>query len=155
MTIENSKSAQEYLDYLNPPKRDLTRFDHMNAMIESLQEAVGRVSGCPEMFGAIELSQMTALDLIATLAPNDVRFTVKEHTSCNDIWNFAPYWANYLAKDRDGTWYWYEIRPEINNANREWNSTHSGQLRPLNTAELQLAPKHMPWYESLISRPDR
>lgn len=26
-------------------------------------------------------------------------------------WKDAPEWANYLAMDRDGQWFWYEERP--------------------------------------------
>jgi hypothetical protein len=26
-------------------------------------------------------------------------------------WNDAPEWANYLAQDKNGGWYWYEARP--------------------------------------------
>jgi hypothetical protein len=26
-------------------------------------------------------------------------------------WKDAPEWANWLAMDRDGTWYWYQNRP--------------------------------------------
>lgn len=27
-------------------------------------------------------------------------------------WEDAPHWANYLAMDYDGQWYWYEKKPE-------------------------------------------
>lgn len=27
-------------------------------------------------------------------------------------WNNAPKWANYLTQDRDGTWVWWEKKPE-------------------------------------------
>ncbi len=26
-------------------------------------------------------------------------------------WKDAPEWANYLAVDNDGVWYWYECKP--------------------------------------------
>ena len=26
-------------------------------------------------------------------------------------WNDAPEWAQYLAADKDGAWYWYEREP--------------------------------------------
>ncbi len=26
-------------------------------------------------------------------------------------WTTAPEWAKWLAKDEDGTWYWYEEEP--------------------------------------------
>jgi hypothetical protein len=28
-------------------------------------------------------------------------------------WKDAPEWANWLAMDRDGMWYWYEVEPKI------------------------------------------
>jgi len=28
-------------------------------------------------------------------------------------WNDAPEWANYVAMDEDGEWYWYENEPTI------------------------------------------
>lgn len=28
-------------------------------------------------------------------------------------WKEAPEWANYLAQDADGAWYWYEDEPKI------------------------------------------
>lgn len=28
-------------------------------------------------------------------------------------WNDAPEWANWLAMDEDGDWYWYEDEPVI------------------------------------------
>ena len=28
-------------------------------------------------------------------------------------WNDAPEWANWLAMDADGEWYWFEREPEI------------------------------------------
>jgi hypothetical protein len=27
-------------------------------------------------------------------------------------WSTAPEWANYLAQDKFGDWYWYENKPE-------------------------------------------
>lgn len=27
-------------------------------------------------------------------------------------WNDAPEWAQYLAADKDGAWYWYESEPK-------------------------------------------
>ena len=29
-------------------------------------------------------------------------------------WKDAPEWARYLAMDKDGTWWWYEIKPNSN-----------------------------------------
>lgn len=30
-------------------------------------------------------------------------------------WKNAPKWANWLAQDHDGQWYWFETEPELNN----------------------------------------
>ena len=30
----------------------------------------------------------------------------------NDIWAHAPNWANYLAMDGKGEWYYFEHKPE-------------------------------------------
>lgn len=27
-------------------------------------------------------------------------------------WDDAPKWANWLAQDKDGSWWWYEEQPE-------------------------------------------
>lgn len=27
-------------------------------------------------------------------------------------WRDAPSWANYLARDKDGRWFWFESEPE-------------------------------------------
>lgn len=27
-------------------------------------------------------------------------------------WDEAPEWANYVARDADGEWYWYENKPK-------------------------------------------
>ncbi len=28
-------------------------------------------------------------------------------------WKDAPEWANWLAMDGDGTWWWYDLEPEL------------------------------------------
>ena len=33
-------------------------------------------------------------------------------------WKDAPEWANYLAMDEDGQWFWYENRPKLDSL--EW-----------------------------------
>lgn len=34
-------------------------------------------------------------------------------------WDDAPEWANYLAMDDDGEWYWFEMEPAYDGA--MWN----------------------------------
>lgn len=40
-------------------------------------------------------------------------------------WEDAPEWAEFLAMDSDGNWYWHEFRPEWNG--EEWLS--DGEIR--------------------------
>jgi hypothetical protein len=36
-----------------------------------------------------------------------------EESNMMPHWKDAPEWANYLAKDYDGEWYWYEEEPVL------------------------------------------
>jgi hypothetical protein len=48
---------------------------------------------------------------------------------CNNIlpetaapsWDTAPEWANYLAQDGCGRWYWYETLPKVDEDSCEWH----------------------------------
>lgn len=35
-------------------------------------------------------------------------------------WKDAPEWANWIAADVDGEWYWYESRPSLSNTSGWW-----------------------------------
>ena len=56
-------------------------------------------------------------------------------------WNDAPSWANWLAMDAGGEWYWYENKPELSGA---------GFFDPVGKVELAEIPN---WTESLQQRP--
>lgn len=36
-------------------------------------------------------------------------------------WKDAPEWANYLAKDANGVWFWYATRPLIEGSDSVWS----------------------------------
>jgi len=36
-------------------------------------------------------------------------------------WKDAPKWANWLAQDANGDWYWYKEKPEPDSANHIWH----------------------------------
>ena len=36
-------------------------------------------------------------------------------------WTDAPEWADYLAQDADGKWYWYENEPDDSNRLASWS----------------------------------
>lgn len=59
----------------------------------------------------------------------------------------APEWANWLAMDPTGEWFWYERQPSINieGIGRYWESWGTKQLA---------AESPGPWWESLDCRPD-
>jgi len=67
-------------------------------------------------------------------------------------WSDAPKWANWLAKDKSGEWYWYENEPNCFvsvlgenrlNPDLEWWAT----------GRHQLAEDDIYWQSSLEQRP--
>lgn len=51
-------------------------------------------------------------------------------------WQYAPTWANYLAMDPSGEWWWYEFEPTFDGA--AWWS-HKGGRTNQHVAEMTLA----------------
>jgi len=47
-------------------------------------------------------------------------------------WDDAPEWANYLAMDYDGEWFWFEFEPKLNSSGKVW-ARMSGRAK---TAEI-------------------
>lgn len=43
-------------------------------------------------------------------------------------WNDAPEWANWLAMDEGGDWFWYEQKPYWNQIRRSWVDSNSGRI---------------------------
>lgn len=47
-------------------------------------------------------------------------------------WKDAPEWAQFLAMDADGEWYWYESMPRISEISQLWCVTgkmeHAGSV---------------------------
>lgn len=35
-------------------------------------------------------------------------------------WSNAPEWANYLAMDESGEWFWFEFEPSLGQTIKEW-----------------------------------
>jgi hypothetical protein len=58
-------------------------------------------------------------------------------------WKDAPPWANYLAMDEDGCWYWYNNKPS-----RKHNSWKEED------GHLEIAEWSVNWKESLEQRPE-
>ena len=42
-------------------------------------------------------------------------------TNLKPDWKDAPYWAEWLARDKNGDWYWYEFEPVDFTCDDKWN----------------------------------
>jgi hypothetical protein len=62
----------------------------------------------------------------------------------NPDWNTAPEWANYLAMDSDGVYYWYEDCPKIDPYCEQWIGS-IGNVKAVNPI--------VDWKNSLEKRP--
>lgn len=57
-------------------------------------------------------------------------------------WKDAPEWANWLAQDLTGAWYWYERRPNL--LTHAWDELTGGKIQSVD---------HPSWSKSLEERP--
>jgi hypothetical protein len=57
-------------------------------------------------------------------------------------WNTAPAWAQYLAQDKSGQWWWYENKPQV----------ATGVL--VSTGEWERCTSVVDWKETLEERPE-
>ena len=83
-------------------------------------------TGCPHC-GARELHQLTCptqpvitVNLGTTLSPPINPADVDISDNSHPRWKDAPDWANYLAQDGDGSWYWYECPIYVPEYNETW-----------------------------------
>jgi hypothetical protein len=59
-------------------------------------------------------------------------------------WNDeTPYWANYLAQDESGAWYWFEDKPKLGPSGN-WHVV---------TGDCQEALSNPDWTKTLEQRP--
>lgn len=63
-------------------------------------------------------------------------------------WRNAPAWANWLARDADGTWFWYEQAPDCipSSGGGMWAS-------PDITSRTAIAGADETWVDSIEKRP--
>lgn len=61
-------------------------------------------------------------------------------------WKDAHEWANYLAMDGDGRWFWYEREPEISEVIGYFYAERGGKYQEANEVFSE-------WKESLERRP--
>jgi len=58
-------------------------------------------------------------------------------------WDDAPYWANYLAMDEDGSWYWYSIEPVPNDLG-QWMTYEGKAAKAANSFDWQESKEQKP-----------
>ena len=63
-------------------------------------------------------------------------------------WKDAPKWAQWLAQDANGLWWWYENEPYQTDDNSWWSD---GDHKP---AERQYTYHEPDWRETLEQRPE-
>ena len=61
-------------------------------------------------------------------------------------WKDAPEWARFLARDCDGTWTFFMLKPELNDWEGCWRADIDNRLK--------LASMEKLWYETLEEKPD-
>lgn len=67
-------------------------------------------------------------------------------------WFTAPRWANFLAQDNNGDWFWYEYMPTIRHNNKYW--TEDIVCGAVEMAYRETNPGHFPAFDvSLEARP--
>lgn len=61
-------------------------------------------------------------------------------------WKDAPSWANYLAQDDEGDWYWFENRPEATPFGWSYNPNFpAGRIRK--------STEQSDWQDTVETRP--
>ena len=68
-------------------------------------------------------------------------------------WDGCPAWANWRAKDEDGSWWWYDQRPVLIEQNGNWRHAKLTKLSGI------IPSSHTPtftgdWKDSLQQRPE-
>ena len=54
------------------------------------------------------------MEILESMAPKGFSVDDTRLNPNRPSWYNAPPWANYLAKDWDGEWTWYEFKPSLN-----------------------------------------
>lgn len=65
-------------------------------------------------------------------------------------WSKMPAWANWVAMDENGEWFWYSEEPRLNQCLTEWipSGSDCGQIPPEYTPTFTGN-----WHDSLVERP--
>lgn len=65
-------------------------------------------------------------------------------------WNDAPEWAQWLAQDKNGCWFWYERKPTVSTFKQQWviNKPRRVEVAGKGACETE-------WQNTLEQRPDK
>jgi len=116
------------------------------------------VANCPHC-GASELHQLTCptqhaitVNLGTSLSPPIDPADVDISDNSHPRWKDAPDWANWLAQDGDGSWYWYE-HPIYAHEDDEWYEQHrfGGRIDDAGVA----AERNPDWHNTRHARPTK
>ena len=116
-------------------------------------------TGCPHC-GASELHQLTCptqqvitVNLGTALSPPIDPADVDISDNSHPRWKDAPDWANYLAQDGDGSWYWYEQPIYAHEDNDVWYEQRgfSGRIDDAGVA----AERNPEWRSTIQARPTK
>lgn len=77
----------------------------------------------------------------------------QQSKSNKPLWDDAPSWANWLACDRCGAWYWYINEPDIPDGNNFWNNSDSSLYGRADGLDADPSWSHDNWESSLEERP--
>lgn len=67
-------------------------------------------------------------------------------------WKDAPDWANWMAQDMDGEWWWYEMKPKLRLGFKAWVETSGhGKIDP--ASERGTSGEVQNWKDTLEPRP--
>lgn len=69
-------------------------------------------------------------------------------------WSAMPAWANFVAKDSDGAWFWYSYRPNYRVSDGNWEGDQPIESRTWGAIPIVFSPTFTgPWTASLVERP--
>ena len=84
------------------------------------------------------------LECMYQLAAEQIAATIAPHLEARAEWEDAPSWANYLAMDANGYWWWYEEKPQLSRGIWAFGGERSRKT---------LHKQDVAWNESLQERP--
>ena len=96
-----------------------------------------------EFGGALNPAGFTHAGFCKEIA-EEILTAIAPHLEAGAGWEDAPEWANYLAMDANGYWWWYEEKPQLSRGIWAFGGERSRKT---------LHKQDVAWNESLQERP--